>query len=42
MEVMKLFTPVRAGVAGVVHEICVNDAEMVEFDQALAIIDPSA
>ncbi len=42
IEVMKLFTPVRAGVAGVVHEICVNDAQMVEFDQPLAIIDPSA
>ncbi|MEE2984031.1 MAG: biotin/lipoyl-containing protein [Gammaproteobacteria bacterium] len=42
IEIMKLFTPIKAGIAGVVHEICVNDAEMVEFDQPLVIIDPSA
>ncbi len=42
IEVMKLFTTVRAGIAGVVREICVNDAQMVEFDQPLVIIEPSA
>ena len=42
IEVMKLFTPVKAGIAGVVREICVNDAQMVEFDQPLVIIEPSA
>jgi acetyl-CoA carboxylase biotin carboxyl carrier protein len=41
IEVMKLFTPVRAGIDGVVKEICVVDAEMVEYQQLLVIIDPA-
>ena len=40
IEVMKLFTPVIAGTAGVIHEICIDDAQMVEFDQILIVIDP--
>ena len=40
IEVMKLFTPVRAGMAGVVREICVQDGEMVEFNQVLMIVEP--
>ena len=40
IEVMKLFTPVSAGTAGVIHEICIDDAQMVEFDQILVVIDP--
>jgi len=39
LEVMKLFTAVRAGVAGVVRRICVNDAEMVEHGQPLLYIE---
>lgn len=41
IEVMKLFTPVQAGVAGVVREILVADADLVEFDEALVVIEPS-
>lgn len=39
IEVMKLFTTVRAGQKGIVREICVNDGEMVEFDQPLFVIE---
>jgi acetyl-CoA carboxylase biotin carboxyl carrier protein len=41
IEVMKLFTPVKAGVAGTVREIRVNDGQMVEFEQILVIIEPA-
>lgn len=41
IEVMKLFTPVRAGVTGIVREAFVSDAELVEFDQPLFMIEPS-
>jgi acetyl-CoA carboxylase biotin carboxyl carrier protein len=40
LEVMKLFTAVRAGVSGVVRQICVDDADMVEFDQVLFYVEP--
>ena len=40
IEAMKLFTPVSAGTAGVIHEIWIDDAQMVEFDQILIVIDP--
>jgi acetyl-CoA carboxylase biotin carboxyl carrier protein len=42
IEVMKLFTPVRAGVSGIVRRILVEDAQLVEFDQPLFVIEPSA
>ena len=42
IEVMKLFTSVRAGVAGTVREMLVEDAELVEFDQPLFLIEPLA
>ena len=42
IEVMKLFTPVRAGTAGVVKEIRIEDGQMVEFEQVLLVIDPNA
>lgn len=41
IEVMKLFTPVKAGVAGKIHAVCIDDGTMVEFGDALVIIDPS-
>jgi acetyl-CoA carboxylase biotin carboxyl carrier protein len=41
IEVMKLFTPVRSGIDGVIKEICVADAEMIEYQQLLVIIDPA-
>lgn len=40
IEVMKLFTSVRAGVNGVVRKLVVQDAEMVEHDQVLLYIEP--
>ncbi|MEM7466863.1 MAG: acetyl-CoA carboxylase biotin carboxyl carrier protein [Pseudomonadota bacterium] len=41
IEVMKLFTPVKAGSDGKVYEICVEDGTMVEFGDVLVIIEPS-
>lgn len=42
IEVMKLMSNVKAGVNGKVVEFRVNDAEMVEFDQAILIVDEDA
>ena len=41
IEVMKLFTPVKAGCKGTVHQVCIDDGTMVEFGDVLVIIDPS-
>ena len=41
VEVMKLMNTVRAGVAGTVIEVCVGNAELVEFEQVLVRIDPA-
>lgn len=40
IEVMKLFTTIRAGMGGVVREICVKDGQMVEYGQDLMWIEP--
>jgi acetyl-CoA carboxylase biotin carboxyl carrier protein len=40
IEVMKLFTTIRAGTGGIVREICVNDGQMVEYGQDLMWIEP--
>lgn len=40
LEVMKLFTTVQAGTAGILRRVCVEDAEMVEHDQILFYIEP--
>ena len=42
IEVMKLFTPMYAGVRGVVREILVQDTELVEFEQPLFVIEVTA
>jgi acetyl-CoA carboxylase biotin carboxyl carrier protein len=42
IEVMKLFTPVKAGVDGTVREICASDSQMVEYEQVLVIVEPDA
>ncbi len=42
IEVMKLFTPVKAGVSGTLAEICVEDGEMVEFGAPLFRVRPEA
>jgi acetyl-CoA carboxylase biotin carboxyl carrier protein len=39
IEAMKVMNPIPAPRAGTVRQICVQDAEPVEFDQALAIIE---
>jgi acetyl-CoA carboxylase biotin carboxyl carrier protein len=41
IEVMKLFTAVRAGSSGIIRQICVSDAEMVEYGQTLFYIEPA-
>ena len=41
VEVMKVFTAVRAGVQGVVTEICVQDEQLVEYGQVLFRIRPN-
>jgi acetyl-CoA carboxylase biotin carboxyl carrier protein len=40
IEVMKLFTPVRAGLAGTIRGVLVKDSAMVEYDQPLFLIEP--
>lgn len=42
IEVMKLFTPVHAGVRGTVRHICIEDGEMVEHGQPLFYIEQGA
>ena len=41
IEVMKLFTTLKAGVKGVIKQVCVQDAVMVEFDDTLFYIEPA-
>lgn len=41
IEAMKVFTAVKADVAGSVSEILVADASFVEFGQALMALDPT-
>jgi acetyl-CoA carboxylase biotin carboxyl carrier protein len=38
IEVMKLFTPLVAGMKGVIREVLVNDGALVEFDQPLFLV----
>jgi len=40
VEVMKLFTTVRAGVSGIVREVYAKDGDLVEFEQALFLVEP--
>ena len=42
LEVMKLFTTVRSGVAGTIREVYAQDGELVEFDQPLFLVEPDA
>jgi acetyl-CoA carboxylase biotin carboxyl carrier protein len=39
IEVMKLFNSVTAGVRGRIQKVCVEDAQMVEFDQTLFLVE---
>lgn len=40
VEVMKLFTTIYAGTKGTIREILVEDAQMVEYDQVLMLVEP--
>ena len=42
IEVMKLFTPVKAGVRGKLVRVCVEDGRMVDYDAPLFLVEPSA
>ena len=42
IEVMKLFTTLRAGATGVIREIYVSDGDLVEYDQPLFLVEPGA
>jgi acetyl-CoA carboxylase biotin carboxyl carrier protein len=39
IEVLRRFTPLRAGVAGRIIEVCMRDGALVEFAQPLFLID---
>ena len=41
VEVMKLYTTIYAKTPGRIARICANDADLVEYDQLLFIIDPA-
>ena len=41
VEVMKLYTTIHAKTPGRIARICANDADLVEYDQLLFIIDPA-
>ena len=40
VEVMKLYTTIYAKTPGRIARVCANDAELVEYDQILFVIDP--
>ncbi|MYZ49504.1 acetyl-CoA carboxylase biotin carboxyl carrier protein, partial [Propylenella binzhouense] len=42
IEVMKVFNAVQAGMRGVITEICVADAELVEYGQPMFRVRPVA
>ena len=41
VEVMKLYTTIYAKPAGRIARICASDADLVEYDQLLFVIDPA-
>ena len=41
VEVMKLYTTIYAKTRGRIARLCANDAELVEYDQVLFVIDPA-
>jgi acetyl-CoA carboxylase biotin carboxyl carrier protein len=42
LEVMKLFTTLRAGVSGTVRAICAKDSALVESDDVLFWVEPNS
>ena len=41
IEAMKIMNEIEAEIAGVVREVCVDDAQPVEFGQVLFRVDPN-
>lgn len=41
IEAMKIFNEVKAGVSGVITEVCVKNGEPVEYNKVLFRVDPS-
>ena len=42
IEVMKLFTTLRAGTTGTIRQIYKSDGDLVEYDQPLFLVEPGA
>ena len=40
IEIMKLFTTIKAGINGRIAKVCVQDGELVEFKQVLFLVEP--
>ncbi len=40
IELMKLFNPVKAGVSGRIRKICAENGQLVEYGQALFLVEP--
>jgi len=41
IEVMKLFSTIKAGVRGRIKQVCVENGKMVEYGQILFVVDPN-
>jgi acetyl-CoA carboxylase biotin carboxyl carrier protein len=41
IEAMKIMNPIDAEISGVIREVCVQDAQPVEFGQVLFRVDPN-
>ncbi len=41
IEAMKIFNDIAAGVSGTIAEVCVQNAQFVEYDQVLFRVDPT-
>jgi biotin carboxyl carrier protein len=41
IEVMKLFSTIKAGVRGRIEQVCVENGKMVEYGQILFVVDPN-
>ena len=42
IEAMKIMNEIEAEITGVIREVCVEDAQPVEFGQVLFRVDPNA
>jgi acetyl-CoA carboxylase biotin carboxyl carrier protein len=42
IEVMKLFNTIKAGIQGRIEKICADNAQMVEYNQVLFLVKPTA